>query len=236
VASAKTMKPITVFYHCLFMHGSPPELKASAFSIVHEQMSRLQDSGLADAATELIVGINGPVEESKSYAAMLIPPKAKLVFHGPDSFAENLTLVEIEKWVPHHPGWNVLYFHAKGCTHDLGTPYSDFSARWRSCMTESLIYGWERCVKDLDRGFEAVGCHWLTGQGHDKSQHYFAGNFWWAKSEFLATLPSIYKRERIKTSGIAAAESRYEAEVYIGNGPRLPVIRDYATHGLMACP
>jgi len=230
------MKPIAIFYHCLFMHGTPPELRPAAFAIVHEQMSRLQDSGLTEAASEIVIGINGPTSESEDYARLLCPAKARLVFHGPDSFSENLTLVEIEKWAPSHPDWNVLYLHAKGCTHALGSDYLKMSSRWRNCMMEELVYHWKRCLQDLDSGIEAVGCHWLTGQGWDHSQHYFAGNCWWACSSFLATLPSIYKRARITESGIGHPDSRYEAEVWIGNGSRPPIVRDYAHHGLMQCP
>jgi len=230
------MKPICIVYHCLFMHGDPPELRPAAFSIVHEQMTQLEDSGLLAAASEMIVGINGPESESREYAGLVIPAKAKLVMHGPKSFAENLTLVEIEKWVPTHKDWYVLYFHTKGATHAIGTDYAAFSAKWRRCMMEELVYGWKRCVSLLDSGIEAVGCHWLTGQGWDHSQHYFAGNFWFAKASYLATLPSIYKRARITESGIGHPDSRFESEVWIGNGPRLPSVRDLANHGLMQCP
>ncbi len=93
-------------------------------------------------------------------------------------------------------------------------------------MMHYCVTHWQHCVKDLE-SYEAVGCHWLTGQGWDKSQHYFAGNFYWVRSEFFSTIPSIYTRKRIKDSGIASLESRYEAEVIMGNGPRLPYFKNY---------
>jgi hypothetical protein len=158
------------------------------------------------------------------------------VTHGLQSRAENLTIIEVEKFVKTHPDWNVLYFHCKGGSHESGTSYSDFSNRWRRCMMRRCVTEWRQAVAELDAGFEAVGCHWLTGMGHDKSQHYFAGTFWWATSNFLATVPSMYLRDRIKESGIASLESRYEAEVWIGNG-RMPKIKDLeTTHGFAACP
>lgn len=67
----------------------------------------------------------------------------------------------------------------------------------------------------------------MTGTDTPPGQSIWAGNFWWAKSDFLRTLPSIMNRERIKISGLGAAESRFESEVWIGNGPRLPRVRDY---------
>lgn len=227
------MSKIAVFYHCLFYHGNPPELRVPACEIVAEQMSQLEESGLSIYADEITVGINGPVEESRAAASMFLPAKSRMVFHGPNSFAENLTIVEIEKWLPAHPDWLVLYFHAKGCSHPEGSSYAETKSKpWRRAMMHHLVTNWRQCVADLESGAEAVGCNWLTGMGWDHSQNIFGGNFWWARASYLLTLPSIYARERIKTSGIASAESRYEAEVWIGNGPRLPVVRVYHPGGM----
>lgn len=222
---------IALFYHCLFI---PENYLINAFNIVSEQMQQVRQSGLLEACSEMIVGCNGG-EESREIAHMLIPDKAKIVFHGPDSRAENLTLVEIEKWLPTHPDFLVCYIHVKGVTHDPESSYGQGSARWRRCGMRHCVENWRQCVMDL-QVVEAVGPHWLTRQGWDHSQHYFAGNFWWARSNYLRTLPSIFKRERIKESGIASLESRYESEVWIGNGPRLPTVKDYADHAIMQCP
>lgn len=229
------MMPIAVFYHCLFMYGDPPQLSPVAFLVVQEQMLNLETSGLLDAASEFVVGINGPIQESLDYARILIPKKAHIISHGPDSFSENQTIVELENWLVSHPDWYVLYFHAKGCTKVPGTVYFEVANRWRNCMTEHLVFNWTRCVRDLGNGHEAVGCHWLTSMGSDHSQSYFGGNFWFAKSSFLRTLPSIKERGRIKMSGIGSKESRYESEVWIGNGPRLPRVKDYANHRIYEC-
>lgn len=225
------MNPIAVFYHCLFMHGDPPELRAPAFSIIQHQFTQLAESGLADAATEMVVGINGPVDESRDYARLAFPKKARMVFHGPRSFAENLTLVELERWLPDHPDWNVLYFHAKGATHPAGSPYGENVSRpWRESMMQDVVLNWRNCISDLDSGYESVGSHFMRGLC-DGTQNIWPGNFWWAKSNFLSTLPSIFMRDRIKVSGIASAESRFEAEVWIGNGPRLPHVKEYRPTG-----
>lgn len=229
------MKPIAIFYHCLFHLGNPPSLKQSAISVIREQMFLLKESGLLDSAEHLVAGINGG-DESKVIAKQMIPTKFNQVFHGLESRAENLTIIELEKWVPTHPGWNVLYFHAKGCTHDSNSEYGRFSTRWRRCMMKRCVGQWKEALAILDGGLDAVGCHWLTGMGSDRSQHFFAGNFWWATSDFLNKVPSMFLRDRIKTSGIKALESRYESEVWIGNGP-MPKIKDLEpTHGLGQCP
>jgi hypothetical protein len=219
------MTPIAIFYHGLISHGDPRTVRPVALSIIDEAMRYLMTYGLLDAASELHTCFNGAQSEEQ-WAKQLVPGKARIVMHGPHSFAENLTLVELERWLKDHPNWHVLYFHAKGATHDLVSPYALKVQGWRNCMLLHLVQNWRQCVQDLDTGYEAVGCHWMTGLA-DGTQNIFAGNFWWATSNYLRTLPSIFERERIKISGIADKESRFEAEVWIGNGKRLPRVRDY---------
>jgi hypothetical protein len=228
-------KPIAVFFHCLFYLGDPPTVRPSAVDVVSGQMQRLTRCGLRDAATEIVCGINGG-QESHHIADMLLPAKARKVYHGLSSRAENLTIVEVENWVKTHPGWNVLYFHSKGATHIPGTPYAAFSARWGDTMMRYVVDNWRQCVSDLENGsgFDIACCHWMWNMA-DGTQHIPAGNFLWVTSDFAAKLPSIFLRERIKTSGIAAVESRYESEVYWGNGPR-PNVKQYLPNGGEGCP
>jgi len=216
---------IAIFYHGLFFTGSPPELNANAMHVVCEQMDMLHMSGLLNEADKFVVGLNGGVETG-NIANLLIPSKAEVVLHGLQSKSENLTLVLLENWlktIPEGEEWYVLYFHAKGATHK---PNDEMRGPWRTCMMHHLITNWRQCVSDL-HGVESVGCHWCVPPRTPATQYYWAGNFWWARSSFLKTLPSIYERQRIKDSGIDSLESRYESEVLIGNGPRRPTIKDY---------
>lgn len=220
------MKPIAIFYHCLFEIDG--EILPSAIEIVDEQMKALEKSGLLNVATEMYVGVNGG-DESRVFVENLIPPKAKVVFHGLQSRAENLTIVEIEKWVKGHPDWHILYFHSKGATHPPGSSYGDgVSKPWREGMMQDLVVNWRQCVSDLE-SHDIVCSHWMWNLA-DGTQHIPAGDFLWLTSNFSAKLPSIYLRDRIKVSGIAALDSRYEAEVYWGNGPR-PNVKSYRPNG-----
>jgi len=218
------MMPVAIFYHCFLFSGSPPDLSESAFNIVCEQMNELEASNLLKAASHFVVGISGG-KESDEVANLILPTKAKRVLHGLHSRGENRTIIEMEKWVQSHPGWAVLYFHSKGASHPPGK-YRDHCNAWRMCMMQFCVRNWVSCVHDLQYN-DSVGCHWLSGMGSDHSQNYWGGNFWWARSDFLKTIPPITARDRIKISGIDALESRFEAEVWIGNGPRLPKVRDY---------
>lgn len=225
------MKPICVFFHCLTHLGTPPVLQENAVNIIHEQMCQLKASGLLEVCSEFIVGLNG-ADESLEIANILIPAKAKIVLHGLQCRSECRTIVEMEQWVKGNPGWNVLYFHTKGAVTEC-----DLNNRWRRCMMRGCVDRWEECVQALDQGYEAVGVHWWPNKGVHGDQHYYAGNFFWATSSFLRTLPSIYNRARIKESGIDSVASRYESEVWLGNGPRLPRVKDMdKSHALMRCP
>jgi hypothetical protein len=219
-------KPIAIFYHAVFMLPDRPLPHAA--TVVHGQIVKLADSGLLDACDELYVGVNGGAESCEN-VHRYIPTKARVVYHGLNSRAENLTLVMIENWVKTHPGWNVLYFHAKSATHSPATDYGRFANGWRDGMMADLVTNWKQCVADLEQ-HEVCCSHFMRGMGWDKSQHIAAGNFWWATSDFLATLPSIFLRERIKKDGIAALSSRYEAEVWLGNG-KMPLVKEYRPNG-----
>lgn len=219
------MKPIALFYHCLTHLNNADNLLENAVNIIVSQMWQLRASGLLDAAREFHVGLNGG-EETLQMARLLLPPESKITLHGLQCHTELRTLLLLEQWLPTHRDWYVLYFHSKGASHPVG---HDLSTRWRGCMTRHCILNWRQCAADLDAGFEAVGCHWMVPPATPLGQHIFAGTFFWAKASYLATLPSVMVRDRIKVSGLDALESRYEAEVWIGNGPRLPKVRDY--HG-----
>jgi hypothetical protein len=106
-------------------------------------------------------------------------------------------------------------------------------------MMRGVVHNWRKCVADLDSGYEAVGCHWMEPPETPEGQFIFAGNFFWSTSRFLRTLPSIQDRERIKLSGLWSLQSRYEAEVWFGNGRQLPLFRDYhpgVNPALKSCP
>ena len=219
------MKPICVVFHGLFFLGDPPRHMPNAGCIIANQICQMVDSGLWDAASEIHFGINGG-PESEPVAKAIIPSKATVTYHGLQSKAENLTIVMIEQWVKTHPGWNVLYIHGKGASHDPNSDYAyNVSRPWREAMMSDLVMNWRECVRDLDT-HDVAAMVFLWEQGWDKSQHIAAGNFWWATSDFLAQLPSIYLRDRIKQDGIGAVTSRFEAEVWIGNGRR-PTVKAY---------
>jgi hypothetical protein len=212
--------PLIVWYHSLLRLGSPPEILPRAFSILREQMIQLEMSGLMNEASEIFVGLNDD-EEGLEYANLFVPPRAKVILHGLKSRAENLTIVALHEWcIKHGSEAYVLYFQSKGSSHAEGVAYgTGVSDPWRRAMMDDMVMNWRSCVDVLNGGMDIVCSRWLWNMA-DGSQHIPIGNFLWTRSSFVSQLPSMHLRERIKTSGIGDVESRYEAEVFWGNGKR----------------
>lgn len=216
---------LCVAFHGLFMLGEPPKVLPAAVKVIKEQMDALRDSGLLEAASEFHVGLNGG-QESQAMAESVFPMKAEVTYHGLACRNELRTLLLLEQFIREHDDeWLVFWHHAKGASHPVG---HDLSTRWRRCMQRHLVTNWRQCVSDLEK-VESVGCHWMEPPATPPAQYIWAGNFWWARNSFLKTLPSVMERDRIKVSGIDSLSSRYESEVWIGNGPRPPTHIDY--HG-----
>jgi len=219
--------PIVIFYHAVFSIDGK-HLPASR-PIVHEQMQALKVSGLEDAASEIYVGINGD-ESNAVYANGLLPAKAKIVYHGNECRNELRTLLMIEDWcrVNQREAY-IFYFHSKGATHAPGSSYGETNSKpWRLGMMADLVTNWGKCVVGL-MGHDIVCSHWMWDMA-DGTQHIPAGNFLWVKASFVRKLPSIFLRDRLKVSGLDSIESRYEAEVYWGNGPR-PTVKQFKPNG-----
>lgn len=211
------MSKIAVFYHCRLSMGQPHIDFGHASAIMAEQMLALKNSGLADAADYMLVGVNGGGADACA-AASMAPEKAEVVEYPRTTRGEHPTLHRLQKWLGDHPDWYVMYHHCKGAIHK-GEPQYD---NWRRRMEKVCVHEWRRAVKDLDSGVDSVGAHWLTPEQFPSlvKSPFWGGNFWWAKASFLATLPPMPETAHTRPEF-------YFAESWIGLGPRRPSVRDY---------
>jgi hypothetical protein len=181
------------------------------------QIKAVVDSGLNDAADVFLVGINGDGFDT-AFAQGHLPKGRSLIQHGEKSESLLPTMRFLQSWLPGHEDYAVLFFHSKGVTH----PGDPLNTAWRNCMTRHVITDWRRCVGDLERGFDAVGCHWIHGKRDDprlRQPKFFGGVFWMAKARFLLKLPPVPEK-------ITKREDWFEPEWWIGSGPA-PKIHDY---------
>ena len=207
------MRPIAVFYHCLLSSKHRDIPQDYAFNLIANQMDALKQSGLEAAAQEIYIGVNGPANDAMGVAC-LAPDKATVMHNGEGATTEIPTLNILRDWASANPGWNVLYHHTKG----VSTPNQ--ADGWRRRMENVCVWGWQECLKGLDRGADAAGAHWLTPERYPGSiqSPFFGGTFWWAKTDYINTLPPLPE---------AKWENRYEAETWIGKGPRRPRVVDF---------
>lgn len=210
---------IAIFYHCRLSCPNPVIEESHAQGIMQEQMLALHNSGLASAATSVFVGVNGGFENYVA-ATCLAPDKATVMQHPSGYRGELATIRLVHQFVKDNPGWLIFYHHLKGATNK-----SPAWAAWRRCMTNACVWNWQQCVDDLNNGVESVGAHWLLPHRYAiiSNGPYWGGNFWWATSNFLRTLPD-------PVGDPNDLMSRYECELWIQRGKRLPVVRDYAPH------
>lgn len=203
------MPRIVIWYHCV-IRGSRIPNGDVAFDIVAEQMNALIQSGLSSAASEIHIGINGTDSDGLTVACVAPVNSQIHINHGGES--ELATMRRMRESL--QAGMAIFYHHCKGVQHD---PRSGFH-NWRRSMERVSVWDWRTCVQMLDAGYDTCGCHWFTQRnGALPGQRYWPGNFWWAKSEHLMTLPP-FKPDHF--------DNRYEAEDWIGKSPMHPRHRD----------
>jgi len=177
------MRSPIVFYH---IACSWPETRYSRPAtkwreIVKEQIQQWKQSELIKSAY-FYIGINGTREEYDEACSML-PNISYCWYNGFDAAWEIPTInrmVEIIKDISDDTP--ICYHHTKGvswCKRD--------NIKWRQAMQWYCIENWEKCIeylKDVDAcgAFLRIDKRWNP---------HFAGNFFWAKSEYLKTLPRI---------------------------------------------
>lgn len=205
---------IAVFYHA-YISGARIKDPNFALNVLADQMAHLKQCGLDKAASEIHIGVNG-TEGDALLVSALAADKATIHIHGPKAQTELPTFHVMQQWLSGHDGWLVLYFHTKGVSHGNHAAYN----KWRDRMEYNCVEQWQRCVQDLNSGYDAVGCHWLTPQKYPAavSSPFFGGTFWWSKVKYLVQLPKLPPD---------TYANRFEAESWIGRRRPYPLVKDY---------
>jgi beta-1,4-mannosyl-glycoprotein beta-1,4-N-acetylglucosaminyltransferase len=103
-----------------------------------------------------------------------------------NNYSENISLFEvptinkIRDFSIHNPNCKILYLHTKGITQKGSENVND----WVEMMLYFLIN--KDCISLLD-DYDTVGCNYHDGS--DNVPKHYAGNFWWATTNYLSSLP-----------------------------------------------
>jgi hypothetical protein len=200
------------FYH-IYADGPRSEL------VLKEHLQNLKKSGLLSALEEINIGVVGNIENRikiiENISEFLISENCRFSLVAESDFGfEQITQKELYIHAKKNDGY-YLYAHTKGSTRDL-----KLFECWFKSMEFFNVLNWKRAVNFL-AGVDAVGCHFITQEkfpniGHWRSvfpntNSFFAGTFWWSKSEVIRQL------------GMPSEKNRFMAEQWIGNKQDLKV-------------
>jgi hypothetical protein len=204
------MKPILIFCHNYVAHNW--------HEIVEEQLSKLVKSGLYDNATEIYYGVYAP-DQFQLFKFINVVKfwdlknKIKIVVH-PINDGERQTMILMQETIKSYPDAYTLYYHTKGITsmsnhsNKKGLKYSNIES-WRKCLEYFNIECWERCISEFEKHphINVCGAIYVDHSGNPY-KYYYAGNFWWAHTSYLNTLPDMKERD-----------NRMGCELWIGQKP-----------------
>lgn len=162
---------------------------------VLHHIDSLNESGLMDELDEVFIGLVGS-EENRKRVEQVCPG---VVVAEAETGWEQVTIEALHQYAKDNDA-HILYAHTKGAWSD-----SELARQWRISMTYDTVIRWRDCVEALSR-VDAVGAHWLKSNEveHSEHDHFFAGNFWWANTDYLRKLQPVRN------------ETRYNAEGWIG--------------------
>lgn len=190
---------IAVFYHVCQVNNW--------FNMFQEQISKLQKSGLYDDADYIHIGING---ETPLPLKLF---KANRIKFNKNFYSEIDTLIDLYNFARANPDYKILYFHTKGVTHaNCGYPELEANVdAWRKYMEYFCIEKWKESSDKL-KDFDTVGVDWLKTahiNNEERPMPHYAGNFWWANSNYISKLDISYLKEDTPWK-------RYNCEFWIG--------------------
>lgn len=161
--------------------------------IVFGHIDALTNSHLIQDLDFFRVGIVG-TEENRARVKDALP-FAEVVVEA-DKGWEQVTLNVLHETAKTFDG-AIFYAHTKGAWSQ-----SALADAWRISMTYDTVTRWRACVDALAR-VQAAGPYWLTSHEpeHKEHRYFFAGNFWWARADYLRTLPRPLTATRFQAEG-----------------------------------
>lgn len=196
---------VKVFYHLACMGNWQ--------QVYEEQLQQLRHSGFR----QLSMTVLGSKEDLEKVQLTAAHQKINIdvVFNEPDFIHfEKPALLAIEAYAKHYEGY-VLYLHSKG----VSNPADETKTKWRRLMMRELVEKWEDCMQQLS-DYDIIGVNWreMPPVSH------FCGNFWYASTRYLKTLPDFnqyYQYPRFQIWD-AVNHKRLGCEFWIGSAKYKP--------------
>ena len=167
------------------------------YDIYTEQLSKIVDSGLLNKCSKLLIHFLG-TSENLELAKKLITPFKNIEFCHDEqiSLFEFPSLKKMWNLANSEGEFYAWYIHTKGVSQINNEKYYGYEKNydnlyssvndWRIYMEYFNILNHNDCIEILDNKFDCCGCNWSN-----TPHKHFSGNFWWASSTYIKTLPNL---------------------------------------------
>lgn len=182
--------PVYGIYH-IFCDGKWEEM-------VREQMGRLRESGLLDASRKLYISCIAKSEDNIQRLKHILSEyggeKISFVSLTTDPTRYEFPALDYMYEKSQQEDFLFYYFHTKGITYQSlsadDREYIGFVRKivaWRRMMEYFLMDKWQVAVNTLQGGYDTYGSYLFP----PFKQKMYAGNFWWARSDYFRTLTAL---------------------------------------------
>lgn len=173
--------------------------------VIEEQLNMMKDSGLYDAAEQIMIGLVGDKSQVDHVKNVIQKyHKLKIVTHKTNANEYEFPTLRIVKDKSRQKeDYHCFYIHTKGVSYNNHPG----GKHWRDYMNYFTLTRWRRNIEKLSQGFDTSGVKWIPSS--DEFMRHYSGNFWWATSEYIASLPEI---------NTLNLKDRFMAEMWIGCG------------------
>lgn len=172
-----------IYFHC-YCFGSYA-------SILYNKYKKINNSELLKNIDNFYVIVSNTQERHKDFLQQFstLSNKIKIInLPNPVFNDESDTLNFIlQKSNDSSTNRRILYLHTKGVTHSHQLVKKNVDA-WVEYLDLYNIHKWKECVDALDSNDVAGGLYESSNPKH------FSGNFWWANTNYIKTLPEITEK------------------------------------------
>ena len=163
-------------------------LKNDFSHILLSKFKKFKASGLYDKSNKIYLSLFGDIEKHQEFLTDLKDLYSKIEYvlianKEFDNEADTLNFM-LKKAEGYEKNTPMLYVHTKGVSHTHPIMKKNIGA-WVRYLDLYTINKWEECIQGL-RDNDAAG-----GLYESSDPKHFSGNFFWANSEYIQSLPRI---------------------------------------------
>lgn len=199
----------------LYYHFYIPDTPSHWELLLYEQLDCIEGSGLLhNCEVEICVSSNREnykkLKKIIKYYSFLKSSWFDTTIEINKNHYEGTTLLKLYNECSLYD--NVGYIHSKGIIN-----LTKYTNKWRKTLEYAIIERYCDNIDALKSGYDASGIFWM------KNYFHFSGNFWWAKSSYIKTLPKPDINDwNLNFYNDDFWKSRYRYEVWIGiNNPKV---------------